>query len=121
MKSYVITVNGISYDVTVEETGSEMSAPVRRTAPSFTPAAAPAAPASSGAKGAKSVTAGAAGKVLKIDVKIGDAVKSGQQVAVLEVMKMETPIVTSEDGTVASIEIKEGDNVEAGAVLVTLN
>ena len=39
----------------------------------------------------------------------------------LEVMKMETPIVSSDEGVVASVEIKEGDSVEAGATLVTLN
>ena len=89
MKSYTITVNGVPYDVTVEENNG-VEAPVRRTAPTMA-APAPAAPvAPAGAKGAKSVTAGAAGKVLKVDVKAGDSVTRGQQVAVLEVMKMET-------------------------------
>lgn len=120
LKNYTVTVNGVAYDVTVEENnGAALSAP-RRT-PSAPVAAAPAAAAPSAAKGGKSVTAGAAGKILKIDVKVGDAVKVGQQVALLEVMKMETPIVSSDDGVVASIEIKEGDSVEAGATLVTLN
>lgn len=120
MKSYTVTVNGVTYDVTVEENNGavapQMSAPRRQ----------PVMPAkeatkSTGAKGAKAVTAGAAGKILKIEVKVGDTVKVGQSVAMLEVMKMETPIVSSDEGVVASIEIKEGDNVEAGATLITLN
>ena len=85
-------------------------------------AAAPkAAPAASTAQGSKQVVAGAAGKILKVNVNVGDKVSVGQTVAMLEVMKMETPIVSSDEGVVASVEIKEGDSVEAGATLVTLN
>ena len=120
MKSYTITVNGVPYDVTVEEKNG-VEAPVRRTAPTMA-APAPAAPvAPAGAKGAKSVTAGAAGKVLKVDVKAGDSVTRGQQVAVLEVMKMETPVVAEADGTIASIDVAKGDSVEVGTVLATMN
>ena len=122
LKNYTITVNGVAYDVTVEENGAgsaaprmEMpAAPVKSVMPAST--SAPAGP-----KGAKSVTAGAAGKLLKVEVKVGDTVKKGQSVAVLEVMKMETPIVSSDEGVVASVEVKEGSMVEAGQVLVTLN
>lgn len=120
MKSYTVTVNGVTYDVTVEENMGgapmPMSAPRRQPVMPEKPA-----PKAGGAKGAKAITAGAAGKILKVDVKVGDAVKVGQNVAMLEVMKMETPIVSSDEGVVASIEIKEGDNVEAGATLITLN
>ena len=48
-------------------------------------------------------------------------VKAGDSIAVLEVMKMETPVVAPKDGTVASIDTKAGDMVEAGALLATLN
>ena len=65
--------------------------------------------------------AGAAGKVLSVDVNVGDTLKAGDTVAVLEVMKMETPVVAPKDGTVASIDTKAGDMVEAGALLATLN
>ena len=124
MKSYTVTVNGAVYDVTVEENTNGAFAPTLSRTPVMN--AAPTAPkvatsAGNGAKGSKSVTAGAAGKILKVDVKIGDKVTVGQQVAILEVMKMETPIVSSDEGVVASVEIKEGDSVEAGATLVTLN
>ena len=120
MKSYTVTVNGVVYDVTVEENTNGAFAPtLSRTPVMNAPKAAPSA--GNGAKGSKSVTAGAAGKILKVDVKIGEKVTVGQQVAILEVMKMETPIVSSDEGVVASVEIKEGDSVEAGATLVTLN
>lgn len=123
MKSYTITVNGNVYDVTVEENGAgaapAAAAPVRAAAPVAAPAAAP-APAAGGA-GSVKIEAGAAGKVFSIDKKAGDAVKRGDTILVLEVMKMETPVVAPEDGTVASIEVSAGQAVEAGALLATMN
>ena len=123
MKNYTITVNGNVYDVTVEETGSTPSVAAPKRAASAAPAAKPAAPAASASAGAGSVKieAGAAGKVFKIEKKAGDAVKKGDTVLILEIMKMETPVVAPEDGTVASIDVAVGDPVEAGATLATLN
>ena len=118
MKNYTITVNGNVYDVTVEETGSTSGAAARTAAK---PAAAPAAPAASAGAGNIKIEAGAAGKVFKIEKKVGDAVKKGDTVLVLEIMKMETPVVAPEDGTVASIDVAVGDAVESGALLATLN
>ena len=118
MKSYTITVNGNVYDVTVEENGS-VSAPTaapRRAAAPAAPAAAPKA-----AAGNVKIEAGAAGKVFKIEASVGQAVKKGDAVLVLEIMKMETPVVAPQDGTVASINVNVGDMVEAGALLATLN
>ena len=122
MKSYTITVNGNVYDVTVEENGAgaaPAAAPGRAAAPVAAPAAAP-APAAGGA-GSVKIEAGAAGKVFSIDKKAGDAVKRGDTILVLEVMKMETPVVAPEDGTVASIDVTVGQAVEAGALLATMN
>ena len=119
MKNYTITVNGKAYDVTVEDKGgsgvSPVSAPVAAAAP------APAAPAASGSAGSLRIEAGAAGKVFSIPTKVGDHVNAGDPVVVLEVMKMETPVVAPKAGTVASIDITEGSPVEAGALLATLN
>lgn len=118
MKSYTITVNGNVYDVTVEETGAAApSAAPRKAAPV---AAAPAAAAPSTGAGNIKIEAGAAGKVFKIEANPGTAVKKGDTVLILEVMKMETPVVAPEDGTVASIDVAVGDAVEAGALLATL-
>ena len=125
MKNYTITVNGNVYDVVVEE-GAQGAAPVPAKAPAApkaTPkAAAPAAaPKASGAAGSIKVEAGAAGKIFKIEASVGQAVKAGDAVVILEAMKMEIPVVAPQDGTVASIDVAVGDAVEAGAVLATLN
>ena len=123
MKSYTITVNGNVYDVTVEENvGGAVAAPVRKAAPVAAPKAAPAAaPKAAGAAGGIKVTAGAAGKVFKIEAKVGQKVSKGDAVVIIEAMKMEIPVVAPEDGTVASIDVAVGDAVEAGGVLATLN
>mgnify|MGYP000447297258 CR=1 FL=1 len=118
MKNYTITVNGNVYDVVVEE-GASTGAPVAAKAPAA-PKAAPKAPAS-GAAGSIKVEAGAAGKIFKVEASVGQAVKKGDAVIILEAMKMEIPVVAPEDGTVASIDVAVGDTVEAGAVLATLN
>ncbi|MCI5920402.1 MAG: biotin/lipoyl-binding protein [Roseburia sp.] len=121
MKSYTITVNGNVYDVTVEENGA-VSAPAA-TAPRRAVASAPAAAPKAAATGAGSIKieAGAAGKVFKVEAQPGTAVKKGDPVVILEIMKMETPVVAPVDGTVASIDVTVGDQVEAGALLATLN
>ena len=121
MKNYTITVNGNVYDVTVEETGSTSGAAAPRRTAAKPAAAQAAAPAASAGAGSIKIEAGAAGKVFKIEKKVGDAVKKGDAVLVLEIMKMETPVVAPEDGTVASIDVAVGDAVESGALLATLN
>lgn len=126
MKNYTITVNGSVYDVVVEE-GATSGAPVAAApaAPKAAPKAAPApaaAPAAGGAAaGSVKIEAGAAGKVFKIEANVGQAVKKGDAVVIVEAMKMEIPVVAPQDGTVASINVAVGDAVEAGALLATLN
>ena len=121
MKNYTITVNGNVYDVTVDEGTGAASTPVAAKKPAKAAPAAPAAPKASAGAGAKKVEAGAAGKVFKIEKNVGDAVKKGDAVVIIEAMKMEIPVVAPEDGTVASIDCAVGDPVEAGKVLATLN
>ncbi len=120
MKNYTITVNGNVYDVTVEENGA--GAPAAAAAPraAAAPKAAPAAPKAAGA-GSIEVKAGAAGKVFKLEASVGQSVKRGDAVVIIEAMKMEIPVVAPEDGTVASINVAVGDAIESGAVLATLN
>ena len=122
MKNYTITVNGNVYDVTVEENGSvatPASAPRKAVAPVAAPAA-PVAPKAAGT-GSIKVESGAAGKIFKIEKKVGDKVAKGDAVLVLEAMKMEIPVVAPEAGTIASIDVTVGETVESGAVLATLN
>ena len=78
------------------------------------------APKAAGA-GSIRVEAGAAGKVFKIEASVGQALKAGDAVVIVEAMKMEIPVVAPQDGTVASIDVAVGDAVEAGALLATLN
>ena len=118
MKTYTSTVNGKAYAVTVEEGAAAAGAPVAAPV-----AAAPAAPAAApaGAAGSVQVTAPMPGKVVAVKASVGQAVKKGEVVLVLEAMKMENDIVAPEDGTIASINVANGDAVESGAVLATLN
>ena len=122
MKSYTITENGNVYDVTVEETNGGAVAPApRKSVAPVAPKATPAAPKAAGNAGSIQVTAGAAGKVFKVEASVGQSVKAGDAVVIIEAMKMEIPVVAPEDGTVASIDVAVGDAVESGAVLATLN
>ena len=119
MKNYTITVNGNVYDVTVEEgaAGAATSAP-KAAAPK---AAAPKAAAKAAGQGSVKVNSPMPGKILSVKTSVGQAVKKGEVLMILEAMKMENEVVAPEDGTVASIDVAAGDSVEAGVVLATLN
>lgn len=124
MKNYIVTVNGVSYEVSVEEVGEgQAAAPV--TAPvkaASVKAAAPAKKAkASGAAGSVKVSAPMPGKIIAVKKDAGAAVKKGEVILVLEAMKMENEIVAPQDGTVASVNVGAGDAVEAGDVLATMN
>ncbi|MCI6895937.1 MAG: biotin/lipoyl-binding protein [Gemmiger formicilis] len=124
MKNLIVTVNGVAYNVTVEEgTGAPVAAaaPVAApaAAPAPAPAAAPAAPA--GATGAVSVTAPMPGNILDVKVKAGDSVKAGDTLLILEAMKMENEISAPQDGTIASVNVRKGDVVNSGDLLITMN
>ena len=122
MKNYRITVNGKTYDVTVEETGaSAPAAPAAAPAPAAkaAPAAAPAAPAAPA--GAEKVTSPMPGTVLAVKVAVGQSVKKGETVVLLEAMKMENEIPAPRDGVVASISVNKGSSVQAGDLLISLN
>ena len=128
MKNYTITVNGNVYDVTVEEgTGStagaaKAAAPkAAAPAPKAAPAAAPKAAAPAAGAGSVKVSAAVPGKVVKIVASVGQSVKAGDSVVIVESMKMEIPVVAPQDGTIASIDVAEGAAVENGDTLATMN
>lgn len=124
MKNYRVTVNGVAYDVVVEELNGTVAAPAPVAAPVAAPKAAPApaaAPKASGNAGAIAVKAPMPGNLIKVNVKVGDAVKKGDVLCVLEAMKMENDIMAPADGVVASVEAAKGASVATDAVLVTLN
>ncbi len=121
MKYYNITVNGVAYSVSVEETAAgaaPVAAPAAPAAPKA-PAAPAAAPA--GAAGAVAVKAPMPGNILDVKVAAGASVKAGDVLVILEAMKMENEIVAPQDGTVASVNVNKGDTVNSGDVLVSMN
>ena len=124
MKNYTITVNGNVYDVTVEEkgAGTAPAAAPRAAAPKAAPKAAPAAaPKAAAGAGSVKVTASVPGKVFKVEASVGQSVKAGDPIVVLEAMKMEIPVVAPQDGTVASIDVAVGAAVDNGDVLASMN
>ena len=123
MKEYTITVNGVAYDVTVDEKGNGGTSAAPAAAPvakAVAPAATPAPAQKVSQAGNISVMAPMPGKILSIKVKEGDSVHSGDVLLVLEAMKMENDIVAPKDGTVVSINTKVGDSVESAQVLIGL-
>ena len=125
MKRFNITVNGVTYDVAVEETGAvapasvpAAPAPAAASAPAPAPAAEP-AKTSLPAEGTK-VGAPMPGSIVDVCVAVGDQVKVGDRLIVLESMKMENDIVSALDGTVTGIGVAKGDMVNAGDTLVVI-
>lgn len=127
MRKFNINVNGKAYAVEVEELGATsssapvVSAPapvVAAPAPAAAPAPVAAAPVVAG-EGTK-IECPMPGTIIDVKVAVGDAVKAGQPVVILEAMKMENDIVASIDGKVTSVVVKKGDTVNAGDVLVTI-
>jgi glutaconyl-CoA decarboxylase len=118
MRQFNITVNGVSYQVSVEETGAAAPvaaapAPVAAPVPAAAPAAAPVA------EGAK-VTAPMPGTILDVKCADGGAVKKGDVLLILEAMKMENEIVSPSDGTVKQVAVQKGASVNSGDVLVVI-
>lgn len=119
-----VTVNGTDYQVELE---NAPAAPVQ-TAPAAVPAAAPAqaapaapaAPKPAASSAGKAVTSPLPGVIIAVKVNVGDSVKAGQEVAVLEAMKMENSIEATQDGTVTAIHVAKGDSVLEGAAIVTI-
>lgn len=127
MKKYNVTVNGVTYEVVVEEAGEVAAAPAPQAPQTAAPAAPKAAPApaakpaaTKSAAGAKTVNAPMPGTILKVNVKVGDAVKKNDLICILEAMKMENEIFAAEDGTVTAINTPQGTSVNTGDAIVTL-
>ena len=121
MKYYNITVNGVAYSVSVEETAAGAAPVAAAPAAPVAPKAAPAPKAAAGAAGAVAVKAPMPGNILDVKVAAGASVKAGDVLVILEAMKMENEIVAPQDGTVASINVNKGDTVNSGDVLVSMN
>ena len=122
-KNASVTVNGTAYQVELEEApaAAPVQAPVAAPVAAAAPAAAPApAPAPAAAGAGKAVTSPLPGVIIAVKVNVGDTVKAGQEVAVLEAMKMDNSIEATHDGTVTAINVAKGDSVLEGAPIVTI-
>jgi len=144
MRKFIITVNGKSYEVEVEEISQGGSAipsvftPVVAPTPAPTPTPAPAASAPTPAKskpetetqpapapapvpqGAETIKAPMPGTILSIKVKPGDRVSKGDVLLILEAMKMENEIMSPRDGKIVSVQVATGASVNAGDVLIAI-
>ena len=127
---YKVTLNGRTYEVEVEHGKAmlldeyEAIAPAPVAAAPVAVAAAPAAAAPAAAPAVtgagEAVTAPMPGNILKVNVNVGDAVKEGQVLVVLEAMKMENEIMAPKNGTVTQVVVSKGSTVDTGAPLVVI-
>lgn len=123
-----VTVNGTDYKVELADAVPAPAQQAARPAPQATFTAAPAvtpqatqtATASAPQGKGEVVTAPLPGVILDIKVKVGDVVKAGQTVAVLEAMKMENEIEATASGTVTAVNAGKGDSVLEGAAIITI-
>jgi len=130
MKKYHVTVDGHTYEVTVEEvsgTSAKVAAPPKPAAPTPPPPSKPipAAPKptptpAASASGGTQIKAPMPGKILTIQVKPGDNVKSGKVLLILEAMKMENDIMAPVDGIIQTVNVNAGESVNTGDVLVVM-
>jgi len=139
MRKFRINVNGKSYEVEVEEitsyTSSQpVSSPALQAKVSEAPEVQQPASASitktntdhsnkstAGKAGSLKINAPMPGTILDIKVKVGDIVKKGQVVLILEAMKMENEIMAPKDGIISSIDTSTGTSVNSGDLLFTMN
>lgn len=133
---YVVTVNGKKFEVEVEKVGGAgkslsrqpverretivKSEPIVETKTAPVEAAPAATTAATSTTGGTTITSPMPGSILDVKVNVGDKVKFGQTLAILEAMKMENDIPATADGEVVEIKVKKGDVVETDSVLIVL-
>ena len=127
MRKFLVNVNGNSYEVEVEEVGgatsfAPASTPVVAATPVVqeAPKAAPAPVAAPAPAGANVVSAPMPGTIVSVKVSVGDTVKQGDVLCILEAMKMENEIMAPADGKVVAINTSQGATVNTGDALVSL-
>lgn len=126
MKKYMIKLNGKVYEVEMEEVTGEASATILEKKSSTEAAATtvekekpvqPSAPVAD----AETVEAPMPGTIVSVAVKVGDQVKKGQVLVVLEAMKMENEIVAARDAQIVSVNVSKNDMVNSGDALVQIS
>ena len=117
MKKYKVNVNGTEYEITLEVVDSaDVSVPA---APAAAPAPAP-APAPAAVAEGEQVNSPMPGNILAVNVNVGDTVKAGQVLMILEAMKMENEIMAGVDGKILSLSVQKGSTVETGTLLCVI-
>jgi biotin carboxyl carrier protein len=111
MRKFLINVNGTKYEVEVEEIDAKTAAAAAKAAEPVK-----SAPAGAGTE----VRSPMPGNILQVNVNPGDTVKEGQQLMILEAMKMENEILAPCAGRISSIGVAKGSSVESGALLCTI-
>lgn len=132
LRKFKIKVDGQEYQVEMEEIGAVApaapvapvaapAAPAAPASPAVEAAPAPAAPVAATPAGADAMPSPMPGNILRILVNVGDTVTENQPLMILEAMKMENEIVAAKAGVVAGIHVKEGQVVNPGDALITIN
>lgn len=124
MRIYKVKVNGKTYEVKI--LGISETEPMKVEKVKAAPAAAPAAKPAEAPKEAAPVGEGTVvnspmqGTILDVKVKVGDSVKSGDNLAILEAMKLENEIKAPKDGKVIEVRVSKGQTVNANDPLIVL-
>ena len=129
LRKFKIKVDGQEYQVEMEEIGAvapaapvaPVASPAAPAAPAVEAAPAPAAPVASTPAGADAMPSPMPGNILRVLVNVGDTVTENQPLMILEAMKMENEIVAAKAGGVSGIHVKEGQVVNPGDALITIN
>ena len=128
LRKFKIKVDGQEYQVEMEEIGAVAPAapaapvaPAAPASPAVEAAPAPAAPVASTPAGADAMPSPMPGNILRVLVNVGDTVTENQPLMILEALKMENEIVAAKAGVVAGIHVKEGQVVNPGDALITIN
>ena len=115
-----VEVNGVEFEVELEKPVAAPKPVVRAVAAPVKTIEAPKAAQESVPAGVSAVKAPLPGTVIDIKVAVGDTVKKGQTIVILEAMKMENNIDSERDGKITAIKVNKGDSVMEGSVLVTI-
>ena len=117
-----VTVNGVTYKVEIAGQSpviQTISAAPASPASHISPAPAASVQPSTGS--GKALKSPLPGVIISLKVKVGDAVKAGQVVAILEAMKMENEIQAETDGMISAVNVSQGDSVLEGTTIVTIS
>ncbi|GAD06075.1 biofilm PGA synthesis protein PgaD [Porphyromonas crevioricanis] len=117
-----LEVNGTPFKVDIigEKKKASSKPVIKRPATTAAPAAAKTAPAAAPSAGGAGIKAPLPGVIIDICVKVGDEVKRGQKVAVLEAMKMENAINADRDGKIVEVKVAKGDSILEGTDIVII-